>query len=651
MLSTKLKEAAGNSADATLYVDDVFSTYLYTGNGSAQTITNGIDLAGKGGLVWFKSRNVGSNHYQVDTARGNTKYLASTSTTAQMTFTNALTGFTANGFNLGADTAAGDINGSGYVMASWTFREAPKFFDVVTWTGDGAANRAIPHNLGIQPGFVVCKSTGVGSWQVAHRGAGTQGFYGMNLNTTGLGYAWADYNTYITSTTFDPTQLAGSMNINGQVYVAYLFAHDTDADGIIQCGSFTTNGTVAGYDISLGWQPQYVMIKRSDDAGNWQIFDTMRGFDMSGQCYLFANLSSAESVNYPDTTRYPTATGFHYGGLGSSSGTSFIYMAIRMPNKPPTTGTQVYNAIARTGTGAAATVTGVGFPVDMGIYQIRGTAGYWNGVLDRLRGVTQQLVSSQTNAEVTRTGNIGVSSFAVMDGVNLIADDYGFSNENGKAYIEWNFKRAPGFFDEVCWSGNSTSNTAIYHNLAVTPELIIMKARNAPNEWNVHTNFGATTYIKTYLNFNWAGSTSTYGTGNTLFSAPTSSSFAVGAVNDSNETGYNYVAYLFATLAGISKVGSYTGNGTGQAIACGFGSGGARFVLIRRTDSTGNWYTFDSARGLTSGSSPYLLLNSTAAEVTGNNGVYASSGGFTLGATAITTTNIATATYIFLAVA
>ena len=59
MLSTKLKEAAGNSADATLYVDDVFSTYLYTGNGSTQTITNGIDLAGMGGMTWIKSRSAG----------------------------------------------------------------------------------------------------------------------------------------------------------------------------------------------------------------------------------------------------------------------------------------------------------------------------------------------------------------------------------------------------------------------------------------------------------------------------------------------------------------------------------------------------------------------------------------------------------------
>ena len=97
-------------------------------------------------------------------------------------------------------------------------------------------------------------------------------------------------------------------------------------------------------------------------------------------------------------------------------------------------------------------------------------------------------------------------------------------------------------------------------------------------------------------------------------------------------------------------MGSYTGNGTGQVIACGFGAAGARFVLIKRTDATGNWYTFDSARGLTVGSSPYLLLNSTAAETTGNNGVYASTGGFTLGATAMTTTNISGASYIFLAV-
>jgi hypothetical protein len=223
--------------------------------------------------------------------------------------------------------------------------------------------------------------------------------------------------------------------------------------------------------------------------------------------------------------------------------------------------------------------------------------------------------------------------------------DNGFYG-SGETPIYWNFKRAPGFFDEVCYTGDGVASRAVPHNLTSVPELIIFKTRNWAQPWIVYSApVGATKYL--ILNQNFTPITDAIFVNTT----PTASVFYVNGAYSINSSGVTVVSYLFATLAGISKVGSYTGNGTGQAIACGFGSSGARFVLIKRTDSTGNWYTFDSARGLTSGSSPYLLLNSTAAEVTGNNGVYASSGGFTLGATAITTTNIATATYIFLAVA
>ena len=153
-----------------------------------------------------------------------------------------------------------------------------------------------------------------------------------------------------------------------------------------------------------------------------------------------------------------------------------------------------------------------------------------------------------------------------------------------------------------------------------------------------------------YLDATNSSTLQSYGS-NLLTAQPTSTNFILGNNNSANASGGYYVAYLFATCAGVSKVGSFTGNATGQSIACGFGSGGARFILIKRTDAAGNWYCFDSANGLTSSSSPYLTLNTTNAQVTGNNGVYASSGGFTLGATALTTTNIATATYIFLAIA
>ena len=184
------------------------------------------------------------------------------------------------------------------------------------------------------------------------------------------------------------------------------------------------------------------------------------------------------------------------------------------------------------------------------------------------------------------------------------------------------------------------------HNLTVVPELMIVKSRSAQTDWYCYHNaLGATKYL--VLNTT-VGQANFSGIWNDT--APTAGVFSIGSYIGVCKNAATFVTYLFATLAGISKVGSYTGNGTGQAIACGF-SAGARFVLIKRTDSTGDWYTFDSARGLTVGSSPYLLLNSTAAEVTGNNGVYASTGGFTLGSTASTTTNINGASYIYLSVA
>ena len=69
----KLLQAAGSASGDNLFVEDVFSTYLYTGTGSAITINNGLDLSGEGGLVWGKSRNVASNHRLYDT-EGNGLY-------------------------------------------------------------------------------------------------------------------------------------------------------------------------------------------------------------------------------------------------------------------------------------------------------------------------------------------------------------------------------------------------------------------------------------------------------------------------------------------------------------------------------------------------------------------------------------------------
>jgi hypothetical protein len=132
--------------------------------------------------------------------------------------------------------------------------------------------------------------------------------------------------------------------------------------------------------------------------------------------------------------------------------------------------------------------------------------------------------------------------------------------------------------------------------------------------------------------------------------SPTSSVFTVGTNDDVNGNTDTFIAYLFATCQGVSKVGSYTGTGTTLQINCGF-TAGARFVLIKRTDSTGDWYTWDTARGIISGNDPYLLLNSSAAEVTNTDYIDPYSAGFEISSTAPAAINANGGNFIFLAIA
>jgi hypothetical protein len=131
---------------------------------------------------------------------------------------------------------------------------------------------------------------------------------------------------------------------------------------------------------------------------------------------------------------------------------------------------------------------------------------------------------------------------------------------------------------------------------------------------------------------------------------PTATTFRVGQSVLSNYGSQKLVAYLFATCAGVSKVGSYTGTGTTLQVNCGF-TAGSRFVLIKRTDSTGDWYVWDSARGIVSGNDPYLLLNSTAAEVTSTDYIDTYSAGFEISSTAPAAINASGGTFIYLAIA
>ena len=341
--------ASGTNSSATLLVNGNdaagvtgnFSTTLYTGTGSSQTISNGIDLSGSNeGLVWIKQRNAVEHNNLYDTVRGATKDLRSNATTAEGTEVNGLQAFTSNGFTVGGDGLVGVNNGS-YV--AWTFKSTPKFFDVVTYTGNGSASRQIAHNLGSVPGMIIVKITSeFGSWAVYHRGntANPETDY-LQLNTTAATVDAADYwaDTAPTSTHFTVGS-DGDVNQNAATYVAYLFAHDTSS-GPIQCGSYTGNASTDGPTINLGWQPQWIMIKNtSTSPTDWLVFDDKRGISASGNdALLNPNKNTAEN-NLNDFLSV-TSTGFKLGTIGygdsDTSGNNYIYVAIRAPDVASTT--------------------------------------------------------------------------------------------------------------------------------------------------------------------------------------------------------------------------------------------------------------------------------------------------------------------------
>jgi len=658
MTASKIVAAAASSAGSgATDVDDVFSCHLYDGSGSSQSINNGIDLAGEGGMVWGKVRSTSDGHWLVDSVRGkgsnnNFKYLRTEQTTAEIDLSSrSLSSLDSNGFTFqAADT---QFNSGSHEYVSWTFRKAEKFFDIVTYTGDGTNGRAINHNLGSVPGMIIIKILdATDHWTIYHRGITDSDpqDYRVRFDNQPAADAPVFADTAPTSTQFT-VGAYGEVNGNGNTFVAYLFAHnnndgefgpDGDQD-IIKCGQFETanNGNVQNVD--LGFEPQWVLLKNvtNTSSGDWWIMDDMRQMlapNGDDTAYLRANSTDGESLFGADTFM-KNSTGFGVVNNAFAYNCRFIYMAIRKgPLAKPTDATKVFDVNEAAGTGAGQVIT-TGFPVDMTYVKKVDAAGANWEIWNRTGGFSNHLEPPAENGYATITDQWQADN---MTGFTWKGND-GYSNGSGNTYVNWNWRRAPGFFDIACYDG-SGSNRTVTHNLGAVPEMMWVKCTSNGNLGFMvyHSGIGNTHYsmlnssaAAVDLNVIWNDTT------------PTSSVFTVGTGGSVNDSGKRYIAFLFTTLAGISKVGSFSHtSGSATNVDCGFSSG-ARFVLLKRWDgSGGNWLIFDSVRGIVSGNDPYLMPDSTNAEATNSDAIDPLSSGFT-----VADGFLASGNYIFYAIA
>ena len=397
------------------------------------------------------------------------------------------------------------------------------------------------------------------------------------------------------------------------------FKFGDSKEGTITCGSYSGNST-ANHEIYLGWEPQWWLVKNVTDSQNWQLLDSMRGWVIDGNDqYLVPNNTSAES---PFNFGNPTPTGFNLSNASSNwqneSGKTYVYIAIRRPDplvaKPSEAGTDVF-AIDTGGGSSTIPDFDSGFPVDMALLTNVSTTDN-NFVWSRLTG-KDELRANAANAAST-------ANCAVWDS-NVGFGKCAFSSNS----VAWMWKRGQGF-DVVAYTGNYVTGRQMPHSMGVTPEMMWVKKRSSSSDgnWSVYHKGmnGGTDPEDYYTNLNGSDPevNNFYRWADT---APNSTHFTLGTSGSVNDSGQTYIAMLFASVAGISKVGYYDGSSYSQTITTGFQP---RFLIIRKSNGAGDWIVIDTTRGWAAGNDAYLMLNSNQAQATDTDFGAPTSTGFTL---------------------
>ena len=331
-----------------------FSTTLYTGNGSTQSVDTGIDMSTQwgndvsekfGGLVWIKSRSNANNNLLEDTVRGSTKRIFTNLTQAEDT--GDLVTFGVNGFTLGNFNTS---NTSAATYASWNFQTTHRVtgttnhgkaytchynpftgFTIIKYEGSGIAGHEIPHHLGRRLGFRVIKNlNSTNDWLV---GDVEQDKY-LFLSTTSALMTGVGYHNNSSDIVVNLGLLNNANNSSGSSYIIYGWANSyfDEANKLIgnyEVGVYQGTGA-SGNKVTTRGKPAWIMFKRLDSTGNWYIVDNTRNTSDPRNSQLYPNLSGVESTGTAYNMNFNT-DGFTLNGTDiemNASGGQYLYMVV-----------------------------------------------------------------------------------------------------------------------------------------------------------------------------------------------------------------------------------------------------------------------------------------------------------------------------------
>ena len=279
-----------------------FNTVIWTGTGSAQTIEVGFQPD----MIWYKARNQAYDHNVYDSTRGLNVFIRPNSNIAQYSASDQITGVTSTGFTLGTGND-GNQNGTTFVAWCWKANggttssntdgtiastvqvNSKAGFSIVSNTGNGVQGATIGHGLGVAPELIILKDlTAANHWLVGNSSSGWTKAMHLDLDNAdnASNLYWAD--TAPTSTVYSVGFTGGAYNVSGNDYISYCFA---SVAGYSKISSYTGNGSSKA--INTGFEPAFVIIKRTSGSGDWRVYDNKRG-SSSARYPLYANLNNSE---------------------------------------------------------------------------------------------------------------------------------------------------------------------------------------------------------------------------------------------------------------------------------------------------------------------------------------------------------------------